>query len=112
MDNKKVSEMTIEEVLATREFYASLCRTMAEIKRHPEKLFLKAHDIERLADVWEADRMTEEYKEVMQSVSQRPQRERMTIHHIGHRAFAMTMRKLMRYEEAINQRSGVCDPRG
>ena len=103
---KKVSEMTIKEVLDTSEFYASLCRTIAEIKSHPEKLFLKAHDIERLADVWDADRMREAYKEVMQRVSQRPQRERMAIHHIGHRAFEITMRKLLRDEKAINQRGG------
>lgn len=103
---KKVSEMTIEEVLANQEFFASLNRELVEVKKRPAKLFLTQRDVERLNDVWDAEAMRDAYKEVMQGVSQRPQRERMAIHHIGHTAFGMTMRKLMRDEEAIDKRGG------
>ena len=112
MENKKVSEMTIEEVLGTREYCASISRKLVEVKRWPKKHYVTHQDIERLADIWDYDKMREAYKEVMRGQSTRPLRERNVINRIGHAAFVMTMKKLMRDEEAINQRSGVCDPRG
>lgn len=109
---KKVSEMTIEEVLGTHEYCASISRKLVEVKRWPKKYYVTRQDIEHLADIWAYDKMREAYKEVMRGVSQRPLRERTVINRIGHAAFVMTMKKLMRDEEAIDKCSGGSDQRG
>ena len=101
-----MSEMTIEEVLDTREYCASISRKLVEVKRWPKMHYVTHQDIERLADIWNYDKMREAYKEVMRGQSTRPLRERNVINRIGHAAFVMTMKKLMRYEEAIDKCGG------
>lgn len=103
--------MTIEEVLGTQEYYASISRKLIEVKQCPKIHYVTHQDIKRLADIWDCDKMRDAYKEVMRGQSTRPLRERKVIIRIGHAAFVMTMKKLMRNEETINQRSGVGDPR-